>query len=349
MRSIRGSSPLTRGKPLQGGAEEGLGGLIPAHAGKTRTPSGSSSGRRAHPRSRGENRAFWRLVSVVPGSSPLTRGKPARTRGAPSTGGLIPAHAGKTHTHGRTLYKAQAHPRSRGENVCCWSVCVCTSGSSPLTRGKRLAFFVVFLCCGLIPAHAGKTTSVQGRPLGLWAHPRSRGENTTHNKGAITRAGSSPLTRGKRPSPNQRHNISGLIPAHAGKTASQALALRRQRAHPRSRGENRVCKTCATGVEGSSPLTRGKLMLTTINQPTMGLIPAHAGKTLRILANHRDTWAHPRSRGENRFVQHLGCVASGSSPLTRGKLCAGCFAWLTGGLIPAHAGKTRTMPADCFR
>ena len=50
-------------------------------------------------------------------------------------------------------------------------------------------------------------------------------------------------------------------------------------AHPRSRGENVADVRVARSAEGSSPLTRGKLM-SAITQPVgMGLIPAHAGKT----------------------------------------------------------------------
>ena len=50
-------------------------------------------------------------------------------------------------------------------------------GSSPLTRGKPdlVANDVHF--CGLIPAHAGKTGGRVAGLRGLWAHPRSRGEN----------------------------------------------------------------------------------------------------------------------------------------------------------------------------
>ena len=44
--------------------------------------------------------------------------------------------------------------------------------------------------------------------------------------------------------------------------------------------------------------------------------------------------------GENDRDDINGATASGSSPLTRGKLGAGLFAGLEGGLIPAHAGKT---------
>ena len=71
-----------------------------------------------------------------------------------------------------------------------------------------------------------------------------------------------------------------------------------------------------------------------------GLIPAHAGKTSFILGVLISDWAHPRSRGENHRCVHLRTVASGSSPLTRGKPRANASMSARVGLIPAHAGKT---------
>ena len=53
--SVKGSSPLTRGKRHEGvhrGLDEGL---IPAHAGKTRETAFLTGATTAHPRSRGEN------------------------------------------------------------------------------------------------------------------------------------------------------------------------------------------------------------------------------------------------------------------------------------------------------
>ena len=56
------------------------------------------------------------VLSLSPGSSPLTRGKRHVARSISYDLRLIPAHAGKTgrarpaHCYGR------AHPRSRGEN-----------------------------------------------------------------------------------------------------------------------------------------------------------------------------------------------------------------------------------------
>ena len=114
--SVKGSSPLTRGKPTDchvGGTARGL---IPAHAGKTLWVSGGRSSRWAHPRSRGENWRTGALTAWLWGSSPLTRGKrcgrPCPTGGA----GLIPAHAGKTTSRTGSVWGRRAHPRSRGEN-----------------------------------------------------------------------------------------------------------------------------------------------------------------------------------------------------------------------------------------
>ena len=93
---VAGSSPLTRGKPLRRRGSLHEGGLIPAHAGKTRLHYASRAMYRAHPRSRGENPAGASRDLVAEGSSPLTRGKPTPALSPPCALGLIPAHAGKT-------------------------------------------------------------------------------------------------------------------------------------------------------------------------------------------------------------------------------------------------------------
>ena len=70
-----GSSPLTRGKPLQQGTGPFMRRLIPAHAGKTERLTCSRSDAWAHPRSRGENVVTVPRQAGKSGSSPLTRGK----------------------------------------------------------------------------------------------------------------------------------------------------------------------------------------------------------------------------------------------------------------------------------
>ena len=153
-------------------------------------------------------------------------------------------------------------------------------------------------------------------------------------------SGSSPLTRGKR----SRHPIlrgaAGLIPAHAGKTSPGQGRPRWCAAHPRSRGENEQGRTPFLSPLGSSPLTRGKHALSIRVRRALGLIPAHAGKTLPVSPRRSRTRAHPRSHGENMGLP-IGYVSTpGSSPLTRGKRASGWHGASCGGLIPAHAGKT---------
>ena len=70
-----GSSPLTRGKQALVRGAFAVGGLIPAHAGKTSQSDRLSGVDTAHPRSRGENLEVRFLESRGLGSSPLTRGK----------------------------------------------------------------------------------------------------------------------------------------------------------------------------------------------------------------------------------------------------------------------------------
>ena len=153
------------------------------------------------------------------------------------------------------------------------------------------------------------------------AHPRSRGENSAPATAIRRPSGSSPLTRGK-----LRHDM--VVPV-------------RRSAHPRSRGENSAPATAIRRPSGSSPLTRGKLGDAGARALLAGLIPAHAGKTAAQCPDCRRTPAHPRSRGENGLDLTEVFTGGGSSPLTRGKhLATDTLPW-DGGLIPAHAGKTR--------
>ena len=131
----------------------------------------------------------------------------------------------------------------------------------------------------------------------------------------------------------------GFIPAHAGKTCRGRSGLRKPRAHPRSRGENHLLDGSNVVVRGSSPLTRGKRQSPSQTLPYLGLIPAHAGKTLTRFkvgtsarahprsrgenlpcqVDEQRGRAHPRSRGENATHSAIALIRAGSSPLTRRK------------------------------
>ena len=176
------------------------------------------------------------------------------------------------------------------------------------------------------------------------AHPRSRGENTSGSTSTRPVGGASPLTRGKPNLPVHDSHRSGRIPAHAGKTPGSHSTGLSAWAHPRSRGENMVVMRAFPSCQGASPLTRGKQVRVKEFETGKGRIPAHAGKTNFAELKQLIDRAHPRSRGENPRAAIASALATGASPLTRGKLIGGRRKVGAGRRIPAHAGKT-TAPS----
>ena len=262
---------------------------------------------------------------------------------------LIPAHAGKTPVHGHLQARQWAHPRSRGENTFKNRVASHRLGSSPLTRGKPLMVFISVFLSVAHPRSRGENPPRWGAHAPAPAHPRSRGENLLQSDALHQSCGSSPLTRGKRSVCKDERAMTGLIPAHAGKTVGQCTRRTGVPAHPRSRGENAPTGRPRPSGPGSSPLTRGKRARRAWSFCPLGLIPAHAGKTRGQESRHEGSPAHPRSRGENQAAKPLGRKDLGSSTLTRGKLPEAHR--LLGGkrLIPAHAGKTRATRRTRYR
>ena len=193
-----GSSPRGRGKPAAANDASAPVGLIPARAGKTRTPHAPSPRHRAHPRAGGEN--VWVRVALgdAVGSSPRGRGKPGITSADGQTYRLIPARAGKTSERARDVALHEAHPRAGGENA-------------RSSRGRRESL-------RLIPARAGKTRDAKAAALAVGAHPRAGGENLRLFDKFGGLHGSSPRGRGKRRRIPGRAAAARLIPARAGKT-----------------------------------------------------------------------------------------------------------------------------------
>ena len=176
---------------------------------------------------------------------------------------------------------------------------IVSQGSSPLTRGKPAGRVTSSCTLGLIPTHAGKTTPRRATRITRRAHPHSRGENRHHASHAITRTGSSPLTRGKLYTCSHPRQCTRLIPTHAGKTGRSVSDRMGTAAHPHSRGENEATVSTIDFKPGSSPLTRGKRRRSRLSGTASWLIPTHAGKTSRRTAASSTSWAHPHSRGEN--------------------------------------------------
>ena len=177
--AVGGSSPRGRGK-LQGIARNlSHEGLIPAWAGKTDDTGGESRTIKAHPRVGGENRSQRRPGIRLSGSSPRGRGKPAVPNRGMAPVRLIPAWAGKTAGRSTSSTPQGAHPRVGGENFGGGQVPALAGGSSPRGRGKpqgpprRPGEY------RLIPAWAGKTSTISASASGTGAHPRVGGENSS--------------------------------------------------------------------------------------------------------------------------------------------------------------------------
>ena len=136
------------------------------------------------------------------------------------------------------------------------------------------------------------------------------------------RSGSSPHTRGAPAGTLVGALLGGIIPAYAGSTFSSMRASSLPRDHPRIRGEHDVFKRVRDGQVGSSPHTRGALLLVRLSGKPTRIIPAYAGSTIST------------SPGPT--------VTVGSSPHTRGALRRVLPLVLATGIIPAYAGSTRS-------
>ena len=133
---------------------------------------------------------------------------------------------------------------------------------------------------GIIPAHAGNTTS---RPVFVpWRrdHPRACGEHMSLLGGPWGIAGSSPRMRGTRSVVTFVKWIGGIIPAHAGNTQPVRWSSSTLRDHPRACGEHAGDVSNQQTGAGSSP--RGRA------------IPAHMGSSPRMRGTHFEISTIPR-------------------------------------------------------
>ena len=158
------------------------------------------------------------------------------------------------------------------------------------------------------------------------------------------REGSSPRVRGKLPGGLRRGRRRRLIPACAGKTSPPSARWAKPRAHPHVCGENTSSHAVPSEVAGSSPRVRGKHHPRAPRHRRPRLIPACAGKTVRVLAVRSAAEAHPRVCGENLLLLSRIARPAGSSPRVRGKQSGGVLSHGGLRLIPACAGKTPMSP-----
>ena len=93
--------------------------------------------------------------------------------------------------------------------------------------------------------------------------------------------GSSPLTRGTLQEFRNDFQVYRFIPAYAGNSVTGVSAGNRRTVHPRLRGELGTLLTEEKIEFGSSPLTRGTLIVCIVFRKISRFIPAYAGNSLK--------------------------------------------------------------------
>ena len=207
-----------RGKRTAYEIQKGVGGITPAHAGKTRSHRKAPRSSRDHPRACGENPFILPGGEAFPGSPPRMRGKLFVWEEGEARAGITPAHAGKTAALHASTMLWRDHPRACGENSGMDVALMMTQGSPPRMRGKPLLADFLPDLFGITPAHAGKTARKRRRVACGRDHPRACGENYNKAVGYHIKQGSPPRMRGKLRNQLRIEADSGITPAHAGKT-----------------------------------------------------------------------------------------------------------------------------------
>ena len=235
------------------------------------------------------------------------------------------------------------HPRSRGEYATLAIVPPPMLGSSPLSRGIQLLGVDEGIVFGIIPALAGNTPYWTCSAIARRDHPRSRGEYSSTGSILKSGVGSSPLSRGILDFGHDLRVKIGIIPALAGNTPESAEGFSVVEDHPRSRGEYRRYAVDLIGRAGSSPLSRGILIIHQRRERFARIIPALAGNTGGFHPRAKLSQDHPRSRGEYTPSYIKAVLLDGSSPLSRGILRHFRFRGAEIRIIPALAGNTKPL------
>ena len=314
-----GSPPRVRRKPLRNNLKRPKTRITPACAGKTENGVECVMFDTDHPRVCGENHAEGLRRKPGFGSPPRVRGKRRWDSTRDTEQRITPACAGKTDQTEGVGRDRPDHPRVCGENRQLRYLSDPCKGSPPRMRGKRSTFPYKKTVAGITPAHAGKTLSSRHLCREHRDHPRACGENRRHKPENRSYLGSPPRMRGKPVLPFYVVRLTGITPAHAGKTTRTSARLSPSGDHPRACGENRLSTDSRICWTGSPPRMRGKPAGIDTAPSVTGITPAHAGKTITTSGHYGLVRDHPRACGENgRYILKI-CVMTGSPPRMRGK------------------------------
>ena len=153
--------------------------FTPTHVGKTLYQAYSAGVKVVHPHSRGEDGIISWLIYVYAGSPPLTWGRLEHAPVFVFPPWFTPTHVGKTLQDRIEFSGVTVHPHSRGEDLIIPHQRPGSSGSPPLTWGRR-AFARSFpSALWFTPTHVGKTDNKGGRwDVAVGSPPLTWGRHT---------------------------------------------------------------------------------------------------------------------------------------------------------------------------
>ena len=94
-----------------------------------------------------------------------------------------------------------------------------------------------------------------------------------------------------------------------------------------------------TGLWGSPPHVRGKVLVPAIKRFAQRITPAYAGKSIRFIRQAVSRTDHPRMCGEKYKIKKRYPLEMGSPPHVRGKEYLGGGRYHVKRITPACAGK----------
>ena len=153
------------------------------------------------------------------------------------------------------------------------------TGSSPRSRGTRLAVRRLSVAPRFIPTVAGNTIYACERRAQSAVHPHGRGEHLAMFISPMCVCGSSPRSRGTPTAHLSRRYTYRFIPTVAGNTSSGIPASIRVAVHPHGRGEHIRGDVDSPPESGSSPRSRGTLGSCGRDSQRQRFIPTVAGNT----------------------------------------------------------------------
>ena len=146
-----------RGKDDKNGKKHYMGGITPAHAGKSCCGKHKAMHVWDHPRACGEKPGRSGHAHNRRGSPPRMRGKALKILSSYDKRGITPAHAGKSISIYFTGGGEWDHPRACGEKAIPTDGGRALTGSPPRMRGKDCFVKGETQSYGITPAHAGKS------------------------------------------------------------------------------------------------------------------------------------------------------------------------------------------------